>query len=186
MLEQRIQQHFFDSADLKYQAADGLSRPIADAAHAVLGCITGGGKLLVHGVGAAHGLAGYFVEAMTGRFERDRPGLPAVRLQRGAAASAAEQVQALGSPGDVLLLLVSGGSDGALAHEVEQAHERDMTVVVLAGRAAAELAMATGETDVFVGVPHERAARVLEMQLLIVHCLCDAVDLQLMGEEHSA
>ena len=51
MLEQRIQQQFFESADLKYQSAEVLSRPIADAVGALVGCITAGGKVLVCGGG---------------------------------------------------------------------------------------------------------------------------------------
>ena len=186
MLEQRIQQHFFDSADLKYQAADGLARPIADAAQAMLGCITSGGKLLVFGADASHWLAGYLAEAMIGRFERERPGLAAIELRPAASISVATQVQAIGSPGDVLAVIASDASDPSLAAAAQEAHAKEMTIVALVGRAAGALAETLSETDVLVPVPHDRPARVREMHLLIVHCLCDAVDLQLLGEEHSA
>ena len=53
MLEQRIEQQFFDSADLKYAAAEVLSKPIADAVSALVGCITGGGKVLACGNGGS-------------------------------------------------------------------------------------------------------------------------------------
>ncbi len=80
MLEQRIQQQFFDSADLQYQTAESLARPIADAAQALIGCITAGGKLLVGGLGGGAALAQHFCAAFVGRFERDRPGLAALAL----------------------------------------------------------------------------------------------------------
>src|SRR5512139_2706506 len=117
MLEQRIQQQFFDSADLQYQTAESLARPIADAAQAVVGCFTGGGKLLVGGLGGGAALAQYVCAAFVGRFERERPGLPALALASdpvllGALATRAapdqvlaQQVQALGQSGDVLLLI---------------------------------------------------------------------------------
>ncbi len=178
MLEQRIQQQFFDSADLKYQTAENLSRPIAEAATALLGAITGGGKVLVAGCGAADALATHFAALLVGRFERERPPLAALAL--GSAADA--QLQALGHPGDALLLLEAGDGQATRAL-LDAAREKDITVVAITGPTAPALRDALGETDVLIAVPHERAARVLEMQLLALHCLCDAIDLQLLGEQ---
>ena len=194
MLEQRIQQQFFDSADLQYQTAESLSRPIAAAAQALLGCITAGGKLLVGGAGGAAALAQHFCAAFVDRFERDRPGLAAIALasdsvlltRLGPQQVLARQVQALGQGGDVLLLIGAPASDATLEAAIAAAHARDMSVVLLGASAAAALHGKLKETDVLLAVPHERAARVLEMQLLVLHCLCDAVDVQLMGEQDSA
>jgi len=195
MLEQRIQQQFFDSADLQYQTAESLARPIADAAQALIGCITAGGKLLVGGLGGGAVLAQYFSAAFVDRFERDRPGLAALALAAdgvllGALATRdavdqvfAKQVQALGQSGDVLVLVDATGQGGALEAGIEAAHARDMSVLLLGGRGALALRDRLGETDVLVAVPHDRPARVIEMQLLVLHCLCDAVDLQLLGEQ---
>ena len=195
MLEQRIQQQFFDSADLQYQTAESLSRPIAEAAQALIGCITAGGKLLVGGVGGAAALAQHFCAALVDRFERERPGLAAIALASDGVLPTrlapqqvfAKQVQALGQGGDVLLLLAGSTNDAALEAAIAAAHARDMSVVLLGGASgAAALHGSLKETDVLLAVPHERAARVLEMQLLVLHCLCDAVDVQLMGEQDSA
>jgi D-sedoheptulose 7-phosphate isomerase len=195
MLEQRIQQQFFDSADLQYQTAESLSRPIADAAQALLGCITGGGKLLVAGAGGGAMLAQHVCAALVGRFERERPGLAAIALTGDAALLTAlaagagvdqvlaKQVQALGQPGDVLLWIDALGREDLLQAPIEAAKSREMNIVVLGGGSPAALHKWLGETDVLVLVPHERAARVIETQLLVLHCLCDAVDLQLMGEQ---
>jgi D-sedoheptulose 7-phosphate isomerase len=182
MLEQRIQQQFFDSADLKYQTAEMLVRPIADAAAAMVGAITGGGKVMVAGFGSAATLAAYLATAFVGRFERERPPLPAVALGHELAAD--KQLQALGHPGDVLLLLDAGDGGGIAAKvAIAAAHGKEMTVVLLAGPSGLAAAGPLAETDVAIVVPHDRAARVLELQLLVLHCLCDAVDLQLMGEQ---
>lgn len=190
MLEQRVQQHFFDSADLRYQTAESLARPVADAAQAIFGCLTAGGKLLVGGLGASALLVPLGAAMLVGRFERDRPGLAAVGLPGAsgpnAAAALERQIQALGQPGDMLLLLQSAtGVDAAAeaAEVVASARSVDMSAVVLAGPASPVLGGALGETDVLVAVPHEREARIVELHLLMLQGLCDAIDLQLMGEQ---
>jgi D-sedoheptulose 7-phosphate isomerase len=176
MLEQRIQQQFFESADLKYQSAETLARPVAEAAQALLGAITGGGKVLVFAAGLGSALAPHLQRLLLGRFERTRPPLAAVAL----GSQAEEQVRALGLPGDVLLLVDNG--EGESAPVIAAARGKDMTLVLLAGRGAAELRELLTESDVLVAVPHERGARVAEVQMLVLHCLCDAIDFQLMGD----
>jgi D-sedoheptulose 7-phosphate isomerase len=177
MLEQRIQQQFFDGADLKYQAAEVLARPIADASAALLAALTGGGKIMVGGSGAGAALAPYMAHLMAGRFERERPPLAALALGN----EPVQQVRALGLPGDVLLYVDDG--EGHSSKVISAAQAKDMTIVVLAGRGAQAFSELLAETDVLVAVPQERQARVAEMQLLVLHCLCDAVDFQLMGDQ---
>jgi D-sedoheptulose 7-phosphate isomerase len=179
MLEQRIQQQFFDGADLKYQSAEILARPIADASAALLAALTSGGKVMVGGGGAGAVLAQHMAHMLTGRFERERPPLAALALVMGP--GGAQQVRALGLPGDVLLFIDDG--EGRSTHVISAAQAKDMTIVVLAGRGAHAFGELLAETDVLVAVPHERAARVTELQLLVLHCLCDAVDFQLMGDQ---
>lgn len=176
MLEQRIQQQFFDSADLNYHAAEILARPIAEATAALLAAITGGGKVMVCGSGAGHALAQHMARLMAGRFERERPPLAAMGLS----SDPAQQVRALGLPGDVLMFIDDG--EGHSTAVISAAQAKDMTIVVLAGRGSQAFSELLAETDVLVAVPHERAARVAELHLLVLHCLCDAVDYQLMGE----
>jgi len=184
MLEPRIQQHFFDSADLQYQTAETLSRPLAEAAQAIVGALTSGGKLLIGGgAGGAAALAAYAATLAVGRFERERPPLAALALVTDVAAVA--QLQALGQPGDVLLLLSAGGDVAPLRALLDAAHSGDLSVVLLAPAGSALFEPLT-DTDVAVAVPHERAARLLEAELLALHALADAVDLQLMGEQDPA
>jgi D-sedoheptulose 7-phosphate isomerase len=195
MFEQRIQQQFFDSADLLYAAAESLSKPINEAAHAIVGCITAGGKVLACGNGSSASQAQQFAAEFMGRFERERPGLAALALHSNAAilsafgeqaefdAVYAKQIQALGQPGDVLLVLSASGAPANLLAAIEAARAKDMVVLILTGRAPNLLAARLAETDVAICVPHDRAARIHEVHTLIVHCLCDAVDLQLLGEQ---
>ena len=192
MLEQRIQQHFIDSADLKYQAAQALSLPIAQAVQAVLACVTSGGKVLACGNGPSAAEAQQFAAFCVAGFERERPELAALALSTDstlltsdAVQPVARQVRALGQAGDVLLLMSVTGNDANLLAAADAAHERDMTVVVLTGRTGGKLAALLRETDVLVSVPHDRAARVREVHTLVLHCLSDCVDTQLLGEQES-
>jgi D-sedoheptulose 7-phosphate isomerase len=197
MLEQRIQQQFFDSADLKYAAAEILSKPIADAVGAVVGCITAGGKVLACGNGGSASDAQHFAAEFVGRFERERPGLAAIALTTDSSiltaigndydfsAIFAKQVQALGAPGDVLLAISTGGNSANVLAAVEAARAREMTVIALTGRGGGKLRDQLTETDVHICVPHERTARIQEVHILVLHCLCDAVDLQLLGEQEN-
>jgi D-sedoheptulose 7-phosphate isomerase len=197
MLEQRIQQQFFDSADLKYAAAEVLSKPIADAVSALVGCITGGGKVLSCGNGGSAGDAQHFAAEFVGRFERERPGLAAIALTTDTSILTAigndydfasifsKQVQALGAPGDVLLAISTSGNSTNVVAAVEAAHAKEMTVIALTGHKGGRMRELLTETDVMVCVPHDRTARIQEVHLLVLHCLCDAVDLQLLGEQEN-
>ena len=194
MLEQRIQQHFIDSADLKYQSAQSLSKPIAQAVQAMLACVTSGGKVLACGNGGSAADAQHFSAEFVGRYERERPELAAIALTTDSSIITAiandydfssifsRQVRALGQPGDVLLAITTSGNSANVLAAVEAAHEREMTVVALTGRGGGKMTHALRDTDVHICVPHERTARVQEVHLLVLHCLCDGVDNQLLGE----
>lgn len=197
MLEQRIQQHFIDSADLKYQAAPLLSKPIADAVQAMVACVTGGGKVLACGNGGSAADAQHFAAEFVGRFERERPELAAIALTTDTSIITAiandydfnvifsRQVRALGQPGDVLLAISTSGNSANVLKAIEAAHEREMVVVGLTGRAGGKMVSALRDTDVHICVPHDRTARIQEVHLLTLHCLCDAVDSLLMGDLES-
>ena len=194
----RVQQQFIDSADLQYQWAQSLAQPVVEAAQALLACVTGGGKVLACGNGASGALAQYMAALMIGGLERPRPELPALALgtdaatlttvaRRGEWADAfAAQVRALGSSGDALLVLSSNGNAANLVRAAQAAHEREMSVIALTGRGGGELGRMLRETDVHVCVPHESTPRIHEAHQLVLHCLCDSLDQQLLGEEESS
>ena len=198
MLEQRIQQHFIDSADLKYQSAEVLSKPIAAAVQAMLSSVTSGGKVLACGNGGSAADAQRFAAKFVGRFERERPGLGAMALASDSALLTAiadgydftavfsRQVRALGSTGDVLLVISTEGNSPNVLEAIEAAHEREMIVVGLSGCGGGKMAQALRDTDVHICVPHERIARIQEVHVLTLHCICDAVDAQLLGEQETS
>ena len=195
MLEQRIQQHFIDSADLKYQSAQILSKPIAAAVQALLACVTSGGKVLACGNGGSAADAQHFAAEFVGRFERERPELGAIALTTDSSILTAiandyafemvfaRQVRALGQAGDVLLAISTSGNSRNVMAAIAAAHEREMTVVALTGRGGGAMSAALKETDVHICVPHDRTARIQEVHILALHCICDGVDTQLLGEQ---
>ena len=197
MLEQRIEQQFIDSADLKYQSAQVLSKPIAAAVHAILASVTGGNKVLACGNGGSAADAQHFAAEFVGRYERERPELGAIALTTDSSIITAiandydfsvifsKQVRALGVAGDVLLALSTSGNSANVLAAIEAAHERDMTVVALTGRGGGKIQQALRETDVHICVPHERTARIQEVHALVIHCICDGVDTQLLGDQES-
>lgn len=193
MLLQRIQQQFIDSADLKYQSAQSLAPLVEAATGAVLASVTGGGKVLACGNGASAASAQHFVACFVGRYDRERPELAALSLSADAAvltgiasdfdphAIYARQVRALGQAGDALLVFSTSGNAANLLAAVEAAHEREMTVVALTGARGGRLASLLRDTDVHVCVAHDLPARILEVHHLVLHCICDGVDAQLLG-----
>ena len=195
MLEQRIQQHFIDSADLKYQSAQVLAKPIEAAVQALLACVTSGGKVLACGNGGSASDAQHFAAEFVGRFERERPELAAVALTTYSSILTAiandydfkvvfsRQVRALGQPGDVLLAISTSGNSANVIAAIEAAHEREMVVVGLSGHGGGRMAQVLRDTDVHICVPSDRTARIQEVHILALHCLCDAVDSQLLGDQ---
>ena len=195
MVLQRIQQQFIDSADLHYQCAQSLGPMVEAALGAILASVTNGGKVLACGNGASIGLVQAFASAFVGRFERDRPELAALALGGNPAVFTdlynafdarsvyARQVRALGQPGDTLLVVTSLSQAPEILGAVEAAHEREMTVVALCGARPGALGQALDDADVLICAPTERIPRIHEVHQLVLHCLCDGVDAQLLGDD---
>lgn len=186
MLEQRIQQQFFESADLLYQVAEALSRPLAVAAQMMVDALTSGGRVWCAGLGPSDADASYMASLLAGRFEQERPGLAAISLNAQAqgygdpASALMRQIQTLGQPGDLLVLfeMQASGAAGAL---LQVAHAQEMSVIVLSGAQDDDWRATLLDTDVQLRIPHSRLARVGEAHRLLSHCLADAIDLQLLG-----
>lgn len=196
MLLHRIQQHFVDGADLQYQCAQAVGPALEAAVGALPAGLTSGGKVLVWGSGVSASLAQSFVAQLVGRFERERPELAAMALGTNAAITTGSwmtgdaavwpmvrQLRALGLPGDVLLVVTAQPATHDTLAAIAAAHEREMVVVALTGSRPGELVDVLKDTDVLVAVPTDRAARVHEAHLVALHAICDAIDVQLLGED---
>ncbi len=192
---ERIIGHFNDSARLKLDVAELLAPAIASAAELILQCILRDGKVLSCGNGGSAADAQHFSSKMMSRFELERPGLPAIALTTDTStltsiANAlafdqvfARQISALGLPGDVLLAISTSGDSPNIVAAAEAARGRDMAVIALTGNDGGKLAEQLSDRDVLICVPADSAARIQEIHLLTIHCLCDAVDSALLGVE---
>ncbi len=191
----RITGHFQDSAQIHLNAADVLAPAIEQAARHMVHCLAQGGKILACGNGGSAADAQHFASKMINRFEQERPGLAAITLTADTSTLTsiandyaydqvfARQVKALGQPGDILLAISTSGNSHNVLQAVSAAHSRSMPVIALTGRSGGGLAEQMQDDDVFLCVPAESTARIQEVHLLIIHCLCDAVDSVLLGVE---
>ena len=194
-LYERIFGHFQASAQIKMNAAEALVPAIEQAARHMVHCLAQGGKILACGNGGSAADAQHFVSHMINRFEQERPGLAAIPLTTDTSTMTsiandyaydqvfARQVKALGQPGDLLLAISSSGNSPSVLQAVAAAHTRSMPVIALTGHHGGGLAEQMQEDDVFLCVPAESTARIQEVHLLTIHCLCDAVDSVLLGVE---
>ena len=194
-LFQRIRHNFNDSIQTKITAADTLINPIAQAGDLMVQCLLSNHKLLSCGNGGSAADAQHFASEMLNRFEKERPGLPAIALTTDSSTLTsiandynyhevfAKQIKALGQPGDVLLAISTSGHSKNIIEAIEAAHMRDMNVVALTGRDGGEIASLLNAQDIEVRVPADSTARIQETHLLIIHCLCDIIDRQLFETE---
>jgi D-sedoheptulose 7-phosphate isomerase len=192
-LAQRVRSLFDESIRTKQAATDVLAEPLAQAARLIVERLLQGGKVLSCGNGGSAGDAQHFSAEMLNRFEQERPGLPALALTTDTSTLTsiandyhfdevfARQLRALGHPGDLLLAISTSGNSPNILAAVDAAHEKDMDVIALTGRDGGDLAPRLLEDDVEIRVPSPSTARIQEVHLLAIHCLCDLVDCQLLG-----
>jgi D-sedoheptulose 7-phosphate isomerase len=192
---QRIIAHFQESADLKMKSAAALSQPISQAVELMFAALSNGNKILACGNGGSAADCQHFAAELVGRFERERFPLPALALTTDTSILTAvgndysykdvftKQVQAFGQAGDILLAISTSGSSANVVAAVEAALEREMRIVALTGKDGGQLAKMLTDADVHINVPHTRTARIQEVHLVTIHCICDGIDVALFGGE---
>lgn len=193
MINQRILAHFQESAELKTNAAAELVQPIAAAVELMFSALSNGNKILCCGNGGSAADSQHFAAELVGRFERERLPLPAMALSTDTSIITAiandysyteifsKQVQAFGQAGDVLLAFTTSGNSANILAAIDVALERDMRVVALTGKGGGAMNQRLTDADVHICVPHDRTARIQEVHLLTIHCLCDGIDVALFG-----
>ncbi len=191
----RIGQHFTDSAQTKLDAIELLASPIAQAAEMMVACLLGNGKILACGNGGSAADAQHFAAELVGRFEIERQGLAAIALTTDSSILTAvgndygynkvfeRQVRALGQPGDILLAISTSGNSASVIEAIHAAHDNDLRVIALTGKGGGGISGLVNDSDVHICVPSERTARIQEVHLLTIHCLCDGIDSLLLGVE---
>lgn len=186
---------FNDSARLKAQSADSLAPQIAAAVQLISQSLLAEGKILACGNGGSAADAQHFASELINRFEMERPGLAAVALTTDTSALTSiandydfsvifsKQVAAIGQAGDVLLAISTSGNSRNVVEAILAAHGRDMQVVALTGKDGGLISELLGPDDVQICVPSDSTARIQEVHLLAIHCLCDGIDRIILGVE---
>jgi len=177
------------------QCAEQLEEPIAKAIDIMFTALSNGNKIMACGNGGSAADCQHFAAELVGRFERERLPLPAMALTTDTSIMTAvgndysfaevfsKQVMAFGQAGDVLLAISTSGNSGNVVQAVEAALDRGMRVVALTGKNGGVIATLLGDMDANICVPHERTARIQEVHLLTIHCICDGIDNALFGGE---
>ena len=194
-IEQKISQHFRDSAALKLRALEPLTPQVARAAHAMVACLKHGGKILACGNGGSAADSQHFAAELVGRFEREREELAAIALTTDTSILTAvgndygydeifsKQVRALGKPGDILFGISTSGNSKNVVAAIEAARKKGMGIIGMTGRDGGKIAGLIGKDDVLLNVESPVTARIQEVHLLMLHCLCDSIDNLLFGEK---
>lgn len=191
-MNKRVISLFEDSIETKVRSAALLPDKISAAADLIAMSLTDGKKIMSCGNGGSAADAQHFASEMLNRFEMERPGLPAIALTTDSSTLTSisndysytqifsKQVKALGQQGDVLLAISTSGNSDNIIKAVEAAHERAVYVVALTGNNGGKTALQLQETDIEIRVPASSTARIQEVHLLVIHCLCDLIDRSLL------
>jgi D-sedoheptulose 7-phosphate isomerase len=192
-LAARVAAQFAESAKLKLESSPLLVAPLTRAATVMAEALRQGGKVLACGNGGSAADAQHFAAELVNRFEMERPPLAAVALTTDSSNLTSiandyawvqvfsKQVRALGRRGDVLLAISTSGNSANVIEAIGAAHELGLRVVALTGNGGGKMGPLLGAADVHVCVPHKTTARIQEVHLLGLHCICDGIDFQLFG-----
>ena len=193
-IEKRVAQHFSDSIATKQRVVAALTPHIAAASHAMVVCLKNGGKILACGNGGSAGDSQHFAAELVGRFEREREELAAIALTTDSSILTAvgndysfdeifsKQVRGLGKAGDILFAISTSGNSKNVVAAIDAAHLKHMHVVAMTGRTGGKIAGLIEAGDVLLNVDSQVTTRIQEVHLLMLHCLCDAIDNLMFGE----
>jgi len=188
-----IKQSFIDSAELKQNSIKALAPLIFDAGNMLVDCIKAGNKILTCGNGGSACDAQHFTGELVNRFVIERDELPAISLTADAPLLTAiandyafqeifsKQIKALGKSGDVLLAISTSGKSPNVINAIKQARLLNLRVILLTGESGPAIKDLLGDNDIALCVPAKITARIQEVHILIIHCLCDLIDKQLFG-----
>ena len=193
-LAAHLRTHFEEGIELRTRMAATLPAEIARAGEALARSLKSGHKALACGNGGSAADSQHFAAELVGRFERERPGLPAIALTTDTSALTAiandydydrifsKQVEALGAEGDFLLAISTSGNSKNVIEAMKVAQARKLHVIALTGRDGGGMGRLCGPRDFHINVAHPRTMRVQEVHLLAIHCLCEVVDNVIFGE----
>lgn len=188
-----IEKTFSDSIQAKQNALAVIAGPISDAAQLMTSSLVAGNKILSCGNGGSAADAQHFSSELLNRFERERQPLPAIALTTDSSTLTsiandydyslifAKQLRALAQADDILFVITTSGSSANIVQAMHAAHERNARVIALTGRDGGEVGVLMQKNDIEIRVPGTSTARIQEVHLLVLHCLCELIDLNLLG-----
>lgn len=187
-LSERVSAHFAESARLKLAAVEEMKAPLVRGIELMVDSLRKGGKILSCGNGGSAADAQHFAAELVNRFERERPPLAAIALSTDTSGLTSiandytyqqvfsKPLRAFGKRGDALLGISTSGNSGNVIDAIHAAHELGIRVIALTGNGGGKMAGLMREDDVHLCVPHKTTARIQEVHLLCIHCLCDGID----------
>ena len=193
MTTEHIHNLFHESIAVKMQAGEILAPAIVEAGEKLVGCLLNDGKILVCGNGPSAGLAQIFTNNLTYHFERERPSLPAITLANdiisvtAAAGDSsfndifAREIRSIGQSNDVLVIICCSGKSSNILQAVQAAHEREIHIIALTGSKESNISSLLDVNDRELCAVTNVRARVHELHLLILFCLCDLIEEKLFG-----
>lgn len=194
-LSDKVVSIIHNSIDSTMQSMDAMVPQVAKASELLVRCLLSEQKIICCGEGQSGALSQIFTANLLNRFDHERPSLPAISLSADAATITAicgdatfneifsRQIRAVGQPGDVLVIISNGSGSGTTLQAVQAAHDREMLVVALCDRENTDISSLLGPEDMDLIIPHANRARIAEIQLLTLNCLCDLIDQQLFPAE---
>lgn len=191
ILEERIATRIAKATDILHKCSN-LIPQIVTAGQQLADCILNDGKILVLGNGSTAFIGQIFTAHLMYRFERDRPGLPAISLNADVTMISSlsdeshsehysRQIKALGKTGDCLLVISTTGTYASLMPAVSAAHELDLLVIALTGSGGSEISTLLNFGDIEIRVDSDYPPTVREHHLMLIHCLNELIDLQIFG-----
>ena len=193
---QRVKNNFLESIQIKTESLEKLAPRIADAAGVMASCLLDNHKIMACGNGGSAADAQHFSSEMLNRFEMERPGLPAIALTTDSSTLTSiandyqyadiysKQILALGQKQDILLAISTSGESDNIIHAIDAAHDRNMIVIALTGKDGGQIRDLVNANDIEICVPAKSTARIQEVHIMIIHSLCDLIDLQLLGQDN--
>lgn len=188
MITKNIQSMFEDSIKTKQTALESLPEPLTKAVELAVNTLKNGNKILICGNGGSAADAQHFAAELICRFERERESLPAIALTTDTSALTAiandyafnnifaRQVSGLGNDKDLLIAISTSGNSENVYKAIEIAHQKNLSVIFLSGKDGGKIAGMLKDNDIEIRVPSSSTARIQEVHILCLHCICDQID----------
>jgi D-sedoheptulose 7-phosphate isomerase len=162
-----------------------LETDISKAGQICKEAILRGNKILIAGNGGSAADAQHIAAEFVGRYEKNRPSMPALALTVDTSALTAisndfgfeaifsRQIEGLGQQNDVFIGISTSGNSKNIVKAVETAQQKGLKIILFLGKDGGLL---RGKGDLELIVPSERTARIQEMHILIGHIICSFVE----------